>query len=560
MGWIISALIEGISELIAMGLEAVTTGFLLSFDILFGQFNDEGKAIGIFDQFFPAAGTELQPMIHALAYGLFFVILMFQLAKGFLGPLSESEHPLALIGRSAIAFVGLVYSYHILVLVQMPLNAIYQEFAVIDIQEGMQAGWDFAKPEHWNELITDTVISAVAYVPISFLFLLAIGWAYIRLLLEVVERYIILGVLFYTAPLAFAMSGSASTRVVFANWIRMIGSQYVLMFMNIFFLKVFLSGLYNMPQVIGVNTFTKYFLWNLCVLAFLKIGQAVDQYMASLGLSTAQAGSSLAGAIAATVMTMGTAIKGGKFIGQQIREKFANNEAVLPRTSPTIAGLQGYNTGSNISGIGSTWDPKNVDTANTFFTPDNMQLANTDGTKFNIRNANHYEPEKGYVAAKFTGTDGMQYYAAAIGPNLGSIAEGFGGHEMEKYLYDVASTSPDFRYSKANYIDPVTGESTFTGVWNTVYPDGSAYQYSPKALYDVPIGMGSTVEHFGAGNFEWNRTPIENGSAAVIGTQRKIMDASFSQFQQIKAKSNQGAKFYNSVKRQSYSKKGKYNS
>lgn len=61
------------------------------------------------------------------------------------------------------------------------------------------------------------------------------GWNYFKLLLEVVERYIVVGVLCYTSPLAYCMGGSKATEPVFKSWCRMVGSQLLLLVLNVWF-------------------------------------------------------------------------------------------------------------------------------------------------------------------------------------------------------------------------------------------------------------------------------------------------------------------------------------
>ena len=82
-----------------------------------------------------------------------------------------------------------------------------------------------------------TIASTVTVIaPILLLILLiSIGWNYFKLLLETVERYIVVGVLCYTSPLAFAMGGSKETNQVFKSWCRMVGSQLLLLVMNVWF-------------------------------------------------------------------------------------------------------------------------------------------------------------------------------------------------------------------------------------------------------------------------------------------------------------------------------------
>lgn len=128
-----------------------------------------------------------------------------------------------------------------------------------------------------------------------FALLIALGWNYFKLLLEAVERYIVVGVLCYTSPLAFCMGGSKATNQVFKSWCRMVGSQLLLLVMNVWFIRGFNS---SVGQYIGNGGALStgqgsIFLWLFCALAFLKTAQKFDSYMAAMGLNVAQTGSSM---------------------------------------------------------------------------------------------------------------------------------------------------------------------------------------------------------------------------------------------------------------------------
>ena len=68
-----------------------------------------------------------------------------------------------------------------------------------------------------------------------------LAWNYLKLLFEAAERYILLGVLVYTAPVAFSMGGSQSTANIFKAWYRMLGGQVFLLLMNAWCLRLFTS-------------------------------------------------------------------------------------------------------------------------------------------------------------------------------------------------------------------------------------------------------------------------------------------------------------------------------
>ena len=100
----------------------------------------------------------------------------------------------------------------------------------------------------------------------------------------------VVGVLCYTSTLAFSMGASKATSPVFRSWCRMVGSQLLLLTMNVWFLRGFST---SVGQFIGnggalSNGNGSIFLWLFCALAFLKTAQRFDSYLASLGLYVAQ--------------------------------------------------------------------------------------------------------------------------------------------------------------------------------------------------------------------------------------------------------------------------------
>ena len=125
--------------------------------------------------------------------------------------------------------------------------------------------------------------------------MIALAWNYFKLLLETVERYVLVGVLCYTSPLAYAMGASKATSRVFQSWCRMVGSQLLLLVLNVWFLRAFNSSVGQFIANGGAltNGQGNIFLWLFCALALLKIAQKCDSYLAALGLSVAQMGSSM---------------------------------------------------------------------------------------------------------------------------------------------------------------------------------------------------------------------------------------------------------------------------
>lgn len=58
-------------------------------------------------------------------------------------------------------------------------------------------------------------------VLLALIIIIVIGWNTIKLLLEVVERYLMVGVLTFTSPLAWSTVSSRSTHQIFSKWFSM---------------------------------------------------------------------------------------------------------------------------------------------------------------------------------------------------------------------------------------------------------------------------------------------------------------------------------------------------
>lgn len=90
-----------------------------------------------------------------------------------------------------------------------------------------------------NSLVGSLVSGSVSLIVL--ILVLIVAWNYIKLLFEAAERYILVGVLIYTAPVAFATGASENTSNVFSAWCRMLGGQLFLLIMNAWCLRLFTS-------------------------------------------------------------------------------------------------------------------------------------------------------------------------------------------------------------------------------------------------------------------------------------------------------------------------------
>lgn len=284
LDWIFEGIVTWVSSIASELMDAVSRVFL---DAL-------GTDMDAMEGYFPFV-TKAFEVMQYMAWAVLFLITVWQLFRVFGGPITEAENPWQLLLRSALfaLLVGAARPIFTIVLdiARAPYTALMEvsmeaeDFTFAGIEEALKNG-------------VTTAVSTVTIVgPILILILLiALGWNYFKLLLECVERYIVVGVLCYTSPLAYAMGGSKATSQVFKSWCRMVGSQLLLLVLNVWFLRAFDS---SVGQFIGnggalASGGGSVFLWLFCALAFLKTAQKFDSYLAAMGLNVAQTGSSMA--------------------------------------------------------------------------------------------------------------------------------------------------------------------------------------------------------------------------------------------------------------------------
>lgn len=283
LDWIFEGIVTWISSVVSDMMDAVSGLFLQAL----------GTDMTAMEEYFPFVSKAFTVMQYT-AWALLFLITVWQLFRIFGGPVTEAENPWVLLGRSALFAFLIGYAKPIFLLTLKIATAPYT--ALMDIQMTAE-DFTFAGIEQALQNGLTSLIATISVVGLLLLTILeiALGWNYFKLLLETVERYIVVGVLCYTSPLAFSMGASKATTPVFRSWCRMVGSQLLLLVMNVWFLRGFST---SVGQYIGTggalsNGNGNVFLWLFCAVAFLKTAQKFDSYLAAMGLNVAQTGSGM---------------------------------------------------------------------------------------------------------------------------------------------------------------------------------------------------------------------------------------------------------------------------
>ena len=326
---ILDGIVEWIAEQVMNILDLITSSVLGAL----------GCSMDTFLRYFPAAETMYQVFL-ALGIGLILLNWVWQLFKNyFMGAGIEAEDPIKLSIRSFLFIFLTFYAKDIVDLLLKISGTPYNWILTEDLPP--------LKFADFNSVVT--VILGVcangAVAIIALILVLILAWNYIKLLFEAAERYILLGVLVYTAPAAFSMGASQSTGNIFKSWCRMLGGQFFLLLMNAWCLRLFTSmvGTFlanplslqerrtkmklrkklipflvltaclvlfcSMPVFAaelteadveaavasqGKEAVTgNVFVWFLCAIAFLKVSQKIDSFLASLGINVGNTGGNM---------------------------------------------------------------------------------------------------------------------------------------------------------------------------------------------------------------------------------------------------------------------------
>lgn len=264
---------------------------------LIQDFTSLSNGIESFDNVFTTFSTlHVMDLMKAVGMGVLFLVFLFSIYRSMWGKLTNSEEPVQLVAKTGLAAFLIVWSDKIFLDIVFPLTSSFVT-TVSGVFAASQPSFDdefslFGTFKAAVVAIASQLSGMVILFP-AIILALILTWKFLQLLLEVVERYVVLCILYYTSPLAFAAVASKSTQDVFASWCRMLFSQCLMMVMNIFFLRGFVGGLSSFVHNVtvghmGLGSFVAgYFL----LLTYLRVASHFDELLAQVGMNAAKTGS-----------------------------------------------------------------------------------------------------------------------------------------------------------------------------------------------------------------------------------------------------------------------------
>lgn len=370
MGWVVNTLIKILLNGICGLFKSIASDFITDFGINIGaKFPKVGEtstlaqvlasynkdASSVFDTIFPMQSFKILFVTMALtiATALFVKELVLAIATPMIG---QRQHPATSVAKYMGTIVGVVLSYRIFIIIEYVMNHFYIKFGdaaikVMNQQAGVKNALDLIVGNStadtvgslglegalvMSNMVTPEIAlgEGIGELILNVLIVWLLLTGFLKLILEILERYIVLGALFYTSPLAFSTLPSNDTRDIFKAWARMSISEMILIIMNSVCISIFLGALANLSTLKGtglnglnplaeqtvqgspflINNRFSWMIYMLLLIAWLQFSQRLDSYLNSLGLSTAQTGGSLGAAVLAgmaTAVGVGKAVRGG---------------------------------------------------------------------------------------------------------------------------------------------------------------------------------------------------------------------------------------------------------
>lgn len=229
--------------------------------------------VSFFTKNFPIL-TQLYGIIQAVGIGLAIAIALFQLSKFLTGSLNGSRStPIEILVRLGLS-IGLIFFGNYFLEAVMNLFS-YPHQALLNVTS-LGSGYNnvFGAISLSNEL------SAI----IAFFFICIVGWNVLKLALEVVERFLMIGVLLYLSPLAWSAATSRESQPILSKYLSMFLGQCILMLLSVWSIKMVIN-------ILGYSE-SNVMLSMIFALAFCKIAQRFDTYLKSMGINAAHTGSS----------------------------------------------------------------------------------------------------------------------------------------------------------------------------------------------------------------------------------------------------------------------------
>ena len=280
---LVAPFIKGLIEFIF----SIIADFIVGFMINLVTYQFEPTSMFFFRMLGDTSSSSIAEALEQPFYDIFIVIAVILTLSIFvyhivvigLGNLVEQKHTaLMLIERLILfAFPGIMLSRLFLCSISDLAQDLLTMLNIDELTQGMAVNGSLG-----NQLSEWNYFSLIVYIFLDVIIFVE----FIKLLLEVIEKYFLVMFMNIASPITFGFLVSKTTSDITRKFFSMYLSQQFLLIMNRFFLIGFC-------KIVGTVTLDNKIITLLATITYLKFAQNVDSHMKSMGLTVAQTGGSL---------------------------------------------------------------------------------------------------------------------------------------------------------------------------------------------------------------------------------------------------------------------------
>lgn len=220
------------------------------------------------------------------------------------------EDSLKVLGRSIIACTAIVFATEIFNWIHwifsQPFNIVSGEFNKMSNNLSEAYAKDTIDWEKLANRITGDDNSIAMKIVCIVLFII-LAKNFFKLLISAAERYVVICVGSVTSPLAYSTLATKRTSSIALSFIKLLVCQYILMMFNVLFvrgsiyaLSLYTLALYKNPGITTGGDEITPMVFLILIVAFLSMGQKMDQYLRTLGLDVHTMGPALGNELLST--------------------------------------------------------------------------------------------------------------------------------------------------------------------------------------------------------------------------------------------------------------------
>lgn len=275
----LASIVQSLSTALGDVLEGFMTMFLEALNMNLSSFLDVFPLLSTFYTYLRSFAVAITAIVAGRALAMFWFGSIENSAK---------DNPLLILVKTFFAVAAIYWGGYVLEYIVHLGSIPYNHFLGIEaVTEGKVFfkefitgffGFASASIASWGNLAKGLC---------EIFLLIVIAWNLFKLVVEICERWLMVGVLVYTSPLIYCTIPSNDTSGVFRRWVSMFIGSVIQMSLSVMFLKLILSGFNG-----GNGNFV---IKLLMILAMCKIAQRVDTYLQQLGVGVATTGGNMVG-------------------------------------------------------------------------------------------------------------------------------------------------------------------------------------------------------------------------------------------------------------------------